>query len=72
MFKSPERKEKKAFRLGVGGKLMLTVTMPIVTILIVLACIVTTQIVKTIFKLKNTDMINQIDAASVRTSEYFE
>ncbi len=72
MFKSPERKEKKAFRLGVGGKLMLTVTLPIVTILIVLACIVTTQIVKTIFKLKNTDMINQTDAAAVRTSEYFE
>ena len=71
MFRSQRGTNKKEFRLGVGGKLVLNVVIPIVAILIILASIITVQTVNTTFRLKNTDMLNQINAVSIEISEYF-
>lgn len=65
-------KEKKKRRLGVSGKMMIGVTVPIIAILIALAIIVSIVVVNIISDLKNTDVANQSDAISKQIPEYFE
>ena len=58
-------------RLGVGGKLFLNVTVPIIVILFALAAVITVQVVNTIYHLKDEDITNQIDAVATQIPEYF-
>lgn len=67
-----ERGEKKTFRLGISGKMILNVAVPTVAILLILAVIVTTTVVNTIWGLKNTDMENQMEAVANQVTQYFE
>ena len=67
-----ERGEKKPFRLGISGKMILNVAVPTVAILLILAMIVTTTVVNTIWGLKNTDMENQMEAVANQVTQYFE
>lgn len=62
---------RRKFRLGVGGKLLLNVTVPIIVILFVLAVVITVQVVNTIYHLKDEDITNQIDAVATQIPEYF-
>lgn len=63
---------KKKFRLGIGGKLLLSVTVPIVAMLLVLAIILTVEVVNVIHDLKDKDMTNQLDATVTQITEYFD
>lgn len=67
-----EQKNRKKFRLGVGGKLLTNITLPIILILLILAAVITIQVINVIDGLKNADIKNQIDATSSQVSTYFD
>lgn len=71
MFSRGKRK-KKSFRMGISGKMILNITLPTATILIILAAIITTTVVNTIYNLKNKDITNQMETVSNRVVQYFE
>lgn len=64
--------KKKEFRLGVSGKMILNVAVPTAAILLILAIIVTTIVVNTVWGLKNKDMTNQMQTVSTQITQYFE
>ena len=64
--------KKKEFRLGVSGKMILNVAVPIAAILLILAIVVTTIVVNTVWGLKNKDMTNQMKTVSTQITQYFE
>ena len=70
--RSKRREKAKEFRLGVSGKMMLNVAVPTAVILLVLAVIVTTTVVNTVWGLKNKDIQNQMEAVSNQVTQYFE
>lgn len=59
-------------RMSVGKKLLFGITLPIIAILLILALVVTTQVVSTIFTLRNRDINNQIASVSNMIPTYFE
>ena len=65
-------KKRDSFRLGIGGKTMLSVAVPIAAILIVLAILISTMVLQTISTLKNNDIVNQFEAVSETVSQYFK
>ena len=71
MFSRGKRK-KKSFRMGISGKMILNIALPTATILIILAAIITTTVVNTIYNLKNKDITNQMETVSNRVVQYFE
>lgn len=71
MFLWNERNRDR-IRLGVSGKMMLSVAVPIVAILLVLGSIITVTVVNTITSLKNIDISNQFEAVSDQISQYFD
>lgn len=68
-----ERGDKKGnFRLGISGKMILNVAVPTAAILLVLAVIVTTTVINTVWGLKNKDIKNQMESVSNQVTQYFE
>lgn len=65
-------KKRDSFRLGIGEKTMLSVAVPIAAILIVLAILISTMVLQTIYTLKNNDIVNQFEAVSETVSQYFK
>lgn len=63
---------RENFRLGIGGKTMLSVAVPIAAILIVLAILISTMVMRTISSLKNNDITNQFEAVAETVSQYFK
>lgn len=66
------KEEKKNFRLGVSGKMILNIAIPIAIILIILAIIITSMVVNTIRALQNKDIESQMDAVSSQVTQYFD
>lgn len=58
--------------MGISGKMILNIALPTATILIILAAIITTTVVNTIYNLKNKDITNQMETVSNRVVQYFE
>ena len=66
------KEEKKHFRLGVSGKMILNTAIPTAIILVILAAIVTVTVVNTIYNLKNEDIENQMESVANQVEQYFE
>lgn len=64
--------QDSSVRMSVGKKLLFGITVPIIAILLILALVVTTQVVSTIFALRNRDINNQISSVSNMIPTYFE
>ena len=58
--------------MGISGKMILNIALPTATILIILAAIIITTVVNTIYNLKNKDITNQMETVSNRVVQYFE
>ena len=72
MLLAKNKEEKKHFRLGVSGKMILNIAIPIAIILIILAIIITSMVVNTIRALQNKDIESQMDAVSSQVTQYFD
>ena len=72
MLLAKTKEEKKHFRLGVSGKMILNIAIPIAIILIILAIIITSMVVNTIRALQNKDIESQMDAVSSQVTQYFD
>lgn len=72
MLLAETKEEKKHFRLGVSGKMILNTAIPTAIILIILAIIITATVVNTICTLQNQDIENQMDSVSSQVTQYFE
>lgn len=72
MLLAKTKEEKKNFRLGVSGKMILNIAIPIAIILIILAIIITSMVVNTIRALQNKDIESQMDAVSSQVTQYFD
>lgn len=72
MLLAKTKEEKKHFRLGVSGKMILDIAIPIAIILIILAIIITSMVVNTIRALQNKDIESQMDAVSSQVTQYFD
>ena len=72
MLLAKTKEEKKRFRLGVSGKMILNIAIPIAIILIILAIIITSMVVSTIRALQNKDIESQMDAVSSQVTQYFD
>ena len=72
MLLAKTKEEKKHFRLGVSGKMILNIAIPIAIILIILAIIITSMVVNTIRALQNKDIKSQMDAVSSQVTQYFD
>ncbi len=70
--KNVSEKSKGTFRLGLNGKLVVGIFVPLVAILCVLAIVLTIQVSNVISNVKDDNIENQIVAASVQVNEYFE
>ncbi len=64
--------QDSSVRMSVGKKLLFGITVPIITILLILALVITTQVVSTIFALRNRDINNQISSVSNMIPTYFK
>lgn len=65
-------KQKGQFRLGVNGKLLMGIGVPILVILVVLGIVITSQVTSVTSKIKTENISNQIQAASSQVEEYFQ
>ena len=65
-------KQKGRFRLGVNGKLLMGIGVPILVILVVLENVITSQVTGVTSKIKTENISNQIQAASSQVEEYFQ
>ena len=65
-------KQKGQFRLGVNGKLLMGIGVPILVILVVLEIVITSQVTSVTSKIKTENISNQIQAASSQVEEYFQ
>lgn len=65
-------KKRGDFRLGVGGKTMLSVAVPIAVILVILGAVVSNMVLGTISDLKNKDIEHQFSAVSDKVTQYFD
>lgn len=65
-------KQKRQFRLGVNGKLLMGIGVPILVILVVLEIVITSQVTSVTSKIKTENISNQIQAASSQVEEYFQ
>ena len=64
--------QRRNYRLGVSGKMILNVAVPTAVILLLLAVIVTVSVINTVWGLKNTDIENQMEAVSNQVTQYFD
>lgn len=64
-------KEKKQFRLGVSGKMILNFAVPTALILIILAAVVTVTVVNTAWGFKNQNIADQMQSVSTEVDQYF-
>ena len=64
--------QRRNYRLGVSGKMILNVAVPTTVILLLLAVIVTVSVINTVWGLKNKDIENQMEAVSNQVTQYFE
>lgn len=64
-------KEKKQFRLGVSGKMILNFAVPTALILIILAAVVTVTVVNTVWGFKNQNIADQMQSVSTEVDQYF-
>ena len=71
MFWGKQRK-KREHRIGVAGKLILNIIVPITLILVILGVIILTTVVSALWGVKNRAISNQIKAASTQVTQYFE
>lgn len=69
---SKSTEQKKSFRLGVSGKMILNFAVPTAIILIILAVIVTVTVVNTVWGLKDKNIENQMQTVSNQVTQYFE
>ena len=74
MVRKMERKgyETSKFRLGLNGKLLLGIVVPLVVILFILAMIIIKQVSGIVSSVKSDNIENQIHASSVQIEEYFQ
>lgn len=61
-----------SFRLGVAGKLLTGIIVPLVVILTLMAMLVVVQLTNIVSAMKETNIQNQIHAAAAQIEEYFE
>ncbi|NWO21305.1 methyl-accepting chemotaxis protein [Oribacterium sp. oral taxon 102] len=59
-------------RIGVAGKMLLNIIVPVTVILILLGAIVTAMVINALWGVKNRAISNQIKAASTQVTQYFE
>lgn len=65
-------KNKKNFRVGLKGKLVLGIVLPLIVILILLVSLISTTVVTVVSGMKKERITEQISAASVQIQSYFE
>ena len=63
---------RRGRRIGVAGKLLLNIIVPVTVILILLGAIVTAMVINALWGVKNRAISNQIKAASTQVTQYFE
>lgn len=64
--------QRKNYRLGVSGKMILNVVVPTTVLLLLLAVLVTVSVINTVWGLKNTDIENQMESVANQVTQYFD